>query len=67
MARASRIAPARITTAVKAVEDAGVRIGTVEVLPDGTIKVTALDEARERGDKKDLFEIWRARRGPRPA
>lgn len=44
MSRVRPIAPSRIKAAVKAAEDAGVRVGAVEVRPDGTIRMTAANE-----------------------
>jgi hypothetical protein len=39
MTRVRPIAASRIKAAVKAAEDAGVRVGAIEVQPDGTIRV----------------------------
>lgn len=47
-----------IERAVKAAKDAGLDVGGVEVLPDGTVRVLTKDSA-----KTDAFADWQKRRG----
>lgn len=47
-----------IVRAVKAVKDAGLDVGGVEVLADGTVRVLTKESA-----KSDAFADWQKRRG----
>jgi hypothetical protein len=47
-----------IERAVKAAKDAGLDVGGVEVLPDGTVRVLTRESA-----KTDAFADWQKRRG----
>ena len=64
MSRLRPIAASRIKAAVKAAEEAGLRVGAIELQPDGTIKVTAASETKIVVILSPL-EQWEGRRGAR--
>lgn len=47
-----------IERAVKAAKDAGLDVGGVEVLPDGTVRVLTKESAQH-----DAFSDWKKQRG----
>jgi hypothetical protein len=46
-----------ITRAIKAVTDAGVEVGGVDVLPDGTVRILTKDSV-----KADPYDAWKRAR-----
>lgn len=63
MPRLRRITPSRIKAAVKAAEDAGLRVGRVEIDRDGKIILIAAVDAQKQ--VQSPLEEWESRRGAR--
>jgi hypothetical protein len=58
MSRPARFTQAELIRALKASEKAGVAVGTVDIMPDGAIRITARDAI----DQRSPLQQWKARR-----
>lgn len=58
MSRPARFTQAELIRALRASEKAGLAVGSVDILPDGAIRITA----RDAGDQRTALQKWKAER-----